>query len=481
MHQMQDAGSPIIPIFAADCSKEVYGGKTPYVSPAPVGKEWWVTEYPYVEGYKGDYVFPEEYNFYEDPVTGLRVSVPCYDSSSGVCIAVEAEKCPSTYRKSPYYEPFLECLAGRCDKENSTICSEKVCPDWWTSYTLVSKCGAPCLEPCPPITYTDTEYRTMWMCYVLPATISLPFNIYIYLSFSIGSKTVHKKSRPMLKTAALLSVLWVVFDILPSLSLYTSMVCQGEFPEEKVTLMKGQKLGCHALRGTIHILQCMYYWVASAILDLYLAVVWEKILAKRDDVLKKTRVLCYGVPLLMCMLSYALQERDGKTLASSADGNGITYPNRTWNTYRDMFTCRPFLNSFEIEFVLVYLHFIICGFAIGVMLFFVTKHIILQGMKGEKMTSRRFGKMAKSLKKSGSEKLILLGALSTILLVLNVIVIVLIVPKFEDFGIQIREYGACLIQSNVQFKGDPCLEQGAEVCCADKSPFVNGGPAPGYL
>jgi hypothetical protein len=146
-----------------------------------------------------------------------------------------------------------------------------------------------------------------------------------------------------------------------------------------------------------------------------------------------------------------------------------------------MFTCNPYLNSFEIEFVLVYLHFIICGFAIAVMLFFVSKHILLQGLKGERMTSRRFGKMAKALKKSGSEKLILLGLLSTILLVLNVIVIVLIVPNFEDFGIQILEYNTCLIQSNVEFKGDPCLEQGAEVCCVDKSPFVDGGPAPGYL
>ena len=41
------------------------------------------------------------------------------------------------------------------------------------------------------------------------------------------------------------------------------MTCQGE-----AWLQYGRGPACEALRGTIHILQCMYYWVAAAILDL---------------------------------------------------------------------------------------------------------------------------------------------------------------------------------------------------------------------
>jgi len=269
--------------------------------------------------------------------------------------------------------------------------------------------------------------------------------------------------------------------VLPSLVLFTDMTCQGD-----LYINYGRGLACESLRGSIHILQCMYYWVAAAILDLYLAVVKEQIVAKRDDVLKIVRTICYGAPALMCILTYSLQVRDPDYLESTKDGVNkygveVVWPNRVWNQYRDQFSCSPYLLDIWTEFVVVYLHFIVCGFMIVSLLCALVAHIFRGSLKGLKSDEKlTLGTINKMLDKTRSKKLIYLGLISTVLLLLNVVVVAIVFPKFQMFDEQLATYTACTYTIDISFKGDPCVDD--KSCCDPISPFTLGSaPDPTIL
>ncbi len=107
----------------------------------------------------------------------------------------------------------------------------------------------------------------MWLAYILPALIGLPMILYILIGFYIG-REFHKGTRPFLKGAGYFAVIWVLLDVVPSAVLYTEVYCN-----DGTTVGAGDNMYCEASRGTVHIIQCMYYWMMTAIIDLHQAIV----------------------------------------------------------------------------------------------------------------------------------------------------------------------------------------------------------------
>jgi hypothetical protein len=446
---MQRAGNTVIPLPEVNeqdrCLVDVFGGDSVFAQPPPDASPWHITASPFLEGFAGELIFPEEFSTYTDSSTGRQHNVPCFDvrDTDIGCIKREQPTCTSGRLANPYLGDFAECLGDKCDEETTEMCLAQVCPENVVDHGGNSRCLQPCFEACPNPAYPDSEYRIMWLAYVIPGTSSLPINIYIVGSFIVGGKKIHKGSRPAIKIAASLALLWATVAVLPSLFFYTDLVCI----EHGYSISRGSKLGCNALRGSIHILQCMYYWVALAVMDLHLAIVKEITVHNRDQLLKKVGGLAFLIPLVMTIGTYALQVRDETTLDSVTDTGDIVYPNRSWNNLKDVFTCTGIFQDILTETLLVYLHFVLAGMCIIVLLIQIIKKILTSTLKtgGGRLSSMDLGKMKKLVAKSGAQKLIKLGTMSSVLLLFNLLVIALSFPKLTQFDIEQEEFVSCQV------------------------------------
>ncbi len=137
--------------------------------------------------------------------------------------------------------------------------------------------------------------------FITPALLGLPLNIYATASYAVGSyggkNAVHNKTPPMLKLAAVMAVLWIIMSVIPSAALYTDVVCA--FP---VDIARGSSDLCQFLRCTVHILQCMLYWILCSVIDIHLAVVNGMTPVRRAYFYKFHHLWCWGAPLLMLIL-----------------------------------------------------------------------------------------------------------------------------------------------------------------------------------
>ena len=112
------------------------------------------------------------------------------------------------------------------------------------------------------------EYKTMFVVYMIPGLIAIPINFYISVGFWAGRKTVHKNARPHLMVAGYCMLAWGLMHIVPTVALYTDMVCNDGTTENK-----GQKGICQFQRGTVHLLQAACCWMTAAIIDLCMSIV----------------------------------------------------------------------------------------------------------------------------------------------------------------------------------------------------------------
>jgi hypothetical protein len=92
-------------------------------------------------------------------------------------------------------------------------------------------------------------------------------------------------------------VLWTFMSVIPSAALYTDVVCVFH-----VEIANGSSDLCKFLRCTVHILQCMLYWVLCSVIDIHLAVVNGMTPARRAYFYKFYHIWCWGVSLMMLIL-----------------------------------------------------------------------------------------------------------------------------------------------------------------------------------
>ncbi len=86
-------------------------------------------------------------------------------------------------------------------------------------------------------------------------------------------------------------------SVIPSAALYTDVVCVFH-----VEIANGSSDLCKFLRCTVHILQCMLYWVLCSVIDIHLAVVNGMTPARRAYFYKFYHIWCWGVSLMMLIL-----------------------------------------------------------------------------------------------------------------------------------------------------------------------------------
>jgi len=233
----------------------------------------------------------------------------------------------------------------------------------------------------------------------------------------------------------------------------------------------------------VHLLQAAYYWMTAAIIDLYMSIVLEYPEKKRQMRSKIVMVLVSVVPLVMMCWTYAYQVNDHESLLLVFEGvDGVEYPNRVWNKSKDFFTCSPRLRYFWHEVVTVHVHFVIGASLIIPMLSHIVHKLLKSAFKTSAKTSSKTasfsGKIKSVIKKSGAKKLLIMGALVTFLLVLQLIAISNIFPKMEEFAEKDEEFDACKFGMPAAYAGEPCLE--SQSCCDHKDP-AKLGIAPGAL
>ncbi len=278
-----------------------------------------------------------------------------------------------------------------------------------------------------------------------------------------------------MKIAGYFALMWILLNVVPSAVLYTEVYCN-----DGTTVGGGNKMYCEASRGTIHIIQCMYYWMMTAIVDLYLAIVMGAGPQERDTRSKFFMVYSCLVPLAMLIWNHANQVRDIPSLDITFDGeNGIEYPNLIWNKSHDFFTCSPRLRYFYEEFIVVWVHFLIGAIVIVSLLFQVIKKALITAYNSGSATSTGKSSGVSSvtrpvkwalgvMRKSGSANLMVLGSSVTILLMLQLAVMLTLFPQMDKFSVASQEYEACAIGMRISFSGNACLADSS--CCEDLNP-----------
>jgi hypothetical protein len=203
------------------------------------------------------------------------------------------------YLPSHFPSPFLTATRS-CEKSRELECAASVCPADFVRENGQNACNLACVNTCPNDMFAPEEIKMQWHFFITPALIGLPLNLYATASYIVGSKGskgVHAKTPLMLKLSAVMAVAWTCVSVIPSAALYTDAVCMYN-----VNVAKGNSMTCSFLRGTVHVLHCMLFWVLASVIDLYLAVVWGKTPSARADYQKFYHAWCWGIPLLMLIL-----------------------------------------------------------------------------------------------------------------------------------------------------------------------------------
>jgi hypothetical protein len=422
------------------------------------------------QGWEGERIFPDSIATYTHE--GIPYEVQCFNFVN-FTTSCEADEpvCQKFQLVNPFYDDLYACVGDKCS-DNGQIeqCQKKVCPDWAVSADGEPACERACFMICPSVKiYTSSDYRLMWIVYTIPGLCAIPMNFYICVGFWVGRKQIHKKSKPFLKVAGALMLLWGILNVLPSTIMYTDLMCN-----HGTTLSIGEKLICIFHRGTVHLIQAAYYWMTAAITDLFMAIVLEFPDRKRTARGKVIMALATGIPFIMMCWTHGNAVTDEESLILTFDGqNGIEYPNLVWNSSKDFFTCSPRLRYFWEEIVVVHIHFVIGAILMVPMLASICYKLVV---KSAFMTSHDksswFVKLGIVFKKSGSKKLVIMGSLVTFLLVLQLVAVANIFPKMKDFATKDKEYDSCKYGVRAAFIGQKCLEDSS--CCDSLNPSALG-------
>jgi hypothetical protein len=378
--------------------------------------------------------------------------------------------CQNFQLTNPFYDDLVACVGEKCsDNGHIEQCNEKVCPHWAVDAYGKPVCERACFIICPSVKiYLASDYWLMWIVYIIPGLCAIPMNFYICVGFWVGRKQIHKKSRPFLKVAGGLMLLWGILNVLPSTIMYTDLMCN-----HGTSLAIGGKMICNFHRGSVHLIQAAYYWMTAAITDLFMAIVLEFPDRKRAVRGKVIMTLATGIPFIMMCWTHGNAVNDSESLNISFDGqDGIVYPNSVWNSSKDFFTCSPRLRYFWEEILVVHIHFVIGAVLMVPMLASICHKLIKSGHKTSHDRPSSFTKIGNLFKKSGSKKLVIMGSLVTLLLVLQLVAVGNIFPKMEDFATKDREYDICRYGMRVAFIGEICLADSS--CCEFMNPLALG-------
>ncbi len=246
-----------------------------------------------------------------------------------------------------------------------------------------------------------------------------------------------------MRIIAVTCLLYHCADTLPSAILYTDVVCANES-----ILGKGSPVACELSQGAVHLIQMNLYLVASQLATVCAIAIWRYDTRKTEKMSKICTYVSVFVPLVAMVVTYSMPD------ISCEDDNFFLIK------FRLSFKCFPFMPTLALEWIILWGHFVVGSVAIVYLVFCIIRaaHKVAPAPTS---ASKRNGiaflqYMRRHLVvKKGTEKLVLIGLVSAILLVINVVVNALSIAGINEFEEKslLSYYGCTLTSRSTTFEG----------------------------
>jgi hypothetical protein len=199
----------------------------------------------------------------------------------------------------------IECTSPRVENED---------------FTTDFKNGQPCLFPCPSHIYTNSEYASQHIAFVVPALLAVVPTSALIFQMLFRQKT-HGLTTPI-QFIAVFSALYIIVGPLLSAILYFDLPCGCS-----TALCTGNNALCSLSRLSSFFLQAIQYFTVASIAPLYMKIVRN---SKMDDnsLHRKLAIVSTGIPLICIILGYVLESTDPED------------ENYHWNQISSAFSCQ---------------------------------------------------------------------------------------------------------------------------------------------
>jgi hypothetical protein len=282
------------------------------------------------------------------------------------------------------------------------------------------------------------------------------------LSFTLGKK-VHRAVNSKIVQMLLFSTLYLILDVLPSTVLYTDMQCRG-------ATMGGMGTAplCAFQRCAIHLLQVVYYLMATSLLELEMKILKIK---NGEKITKVMHALSFIIPLVCCIATAAIFP----SVASQYPNN--YYELWGWNFLKDPFRCTLQLETSAMEWVWVHVHFVGLSLAVIFMCSSVIRRALKSALKQPGSGSEQGKKgsfhqrVRDSLAKSKTGKLVALASQVSVLVILQLVIQISLASVLSDFSENLAKWQTCSYTASVN--------GGIQIC--DEFKNASAPPALGIL
>jgi hypothetical protein len=387
------------------------------------------SEYP--EAYIGQKMFQNSTSYF-DEATGRNLSVQCFDWNDFQDIEVVMGECKEPNVENPLY-------------------GQESCPDWFEDpflspdgsgdFTYKPSCDIPCLLPCP-FTYmsTEQEIHSLWTLYITIGFVALVACIWPLLS--------HSAPPPKFMEMLFLCLLYLLVEVVPSAVMYTDIQCKTT-----VLIGSGQGIICSIQRGSVHFLQACYYLLTSLLVETIMKMTSARVLQKTIG--KVMRVASFVIPTICLICTYSLS-------SVAARYPPAYYELWGWNRLKDPFRCTVQFQTTTQEWVFVHGHFVILGFVIVGLCFWVIQKVLtaasVKASLGSKVKNKEWILMGmyRQLTEVRLKKLVAVCVQVTIVIAIQLAVSIDLNRVLGNFSFNLEEWRRCSWVS-VSVEGGHCL------------------------
>jgi hypothetical protein len=302
----------------------------------------------------------------------------------------------------------------------------------------------------------------MWSCFTVVGLVALVLCVLPLVSFLAGKK-IHRNVNTKIVQMLVFATIYLVLDVFPSLALYTDMQCRST-----TTGGMGTSGICAFQRCAVHLLQVVYYLMATSLFELELKIYKVR---NADKITKVAHAASFVVPLLCCICTAAIFP----SVASQYPNN--YYELWGWNFLKDPFRCTMQLETSALEWAFVHAHFVGLSLAVIGMCASVIKRALASAMKqpGGGSATDRTGSIRSVIKgtvllkgvrdamnKSKTGKLVALAVQVTVLVIVQLIIQIVLASVLGDFSVNLELWQSCAYTAAL----DP---RGISICDAYKN------------
>jgi hypothetical protein len=191
------------------------------------------------------------------------------------------------------------------------------------------KSGDICVFPCPSNIYTNSEYASQHIAFVVPGLLAVVPTSALIFQMLFRKKT-HGITTPI-QFIAVFSALYIIVGPLLSAVLYFDLPCGCS-----TALCTGNNALCGFSRLSVFFLQAIQYFTVASIAPLYMQIV-RKLRVNDNCLHRKLATISTGIPLICIILGYVLESTDPED------------ENYHWNQISSAFSCQLRLPNMATE------------------------------------------------------------------------------------------------------------------------------------